>query len=300
MKTRTFRSMLASALLALLLIPSAASAADSLERIRATRTLIVGAREAAVPFSFLNEQKQPVGYSIDICRKVADALRRELKLPELKLAFQRVTAEDRFDKLASGAIDIECGSTTNLKSRQQKAAFSYSIFVSGTRLLVRKDSGISRVEQLGGKRVGIVRGTTAEKIFNGLQASGSGMKLSSFAGNGEAVLALDAGKIDVFPQQEVQLAALMGRLSHPEQFAIVGSGLSVEPVGLLLRREDKQFQVMVDKALAALFASGEINAIYDRWFNSATLKVPMSAMTRDSLMHPSREAGVVRVLGQSF
>ena len=126
------------------------------------------------------------------------------------------------------------------------------------------------------------------------------MKLSSFAGNGEAVLALDAGKIDVFPQQEVQLAALMGRLSHPEQFAIVGSGLSVEPVGLLLRREDKQFQVMVDKALAALFASGEINAIYDRWFNSATLKVPMSAMTRDSLMHPSREAGVVRVLGQSF
>lgn len=300
MKTQTIRSFLRGLLLALFLVPLAAGAADSLDRIRATHTLIIGAREAAVPFSFLNEQKQTVGYSIDICRKVADALRKELKLGELKLAFQRVTAEDRFDKLASGAIDIECGSTTNLKSRQQKAAFSYSIFVSGTRLLVRKDSGISRVESLTGKRVGIVRGTTAEKIFNGLQAGGAGMKLQVFAGNGEAVQALNGGKIDAFPQQEVQLAALTGRLSHPEQFAIVGSGLSVEPIGLLVRKDDKQFLTLVDKALAALFASGEINAIYDRWFNTPTLKVPMSAMTRDSLMHPSHEAGVVRVLGQSF
>ncbi|WP_417068732.1 amino acid ABC transporter substrate-binding protein [Niveibacterium terrae] len=300
MNTRTIRSLLGCALLALLLVPLAASAADSLERIRATRTLLVGVREAAIPFSYLNEQKQPVGYTIDICRKVADALRRELKLSELKLSFQKVTTEDRFDKIASGAIDIECGSTTNLKSRQQKVAFSYSIFVSGTRLLVRKDSGISGLESLNGKRVGIVRGTTSEKIFSGLQASGAGMKLQVFAGNGEAVRALDAGKVDAFAQQEVQLAGQMGRLSHPEQFAVVGAGLSVEPVGLVVRKDDKQLLALVDKALAALFASGEINAIYDRWFNTPTLKVPMSAMTRDSLMHPSHEAGVVRVLGQSF
>lgn len=300
MKTRTISSLLGCALLALLLTPLAASAADSLERIRATRTLLVGVRDAAIPFSYLNEQKQPVGYTIDVCRKVADALRKELKLSDLKLSFQKVTAEDRFDKIASGAIDIECGSTTNLKSRQQKAAFSYSIFVSGTRLLVRKDSGITKFESLTGRRVGIVRGTTGEKIFNGLQASGAGMKLQVFAGNGEAVQALEAGKIDAFVQQEVQLAGLMGRLSNPGQFAIVGAGLSVEPVALLVRKDDKQLLALVDKALAALFSSGEINAIYDRWFNTPTLKVPMSAMTRDSLMHPSHEAGVVRILGQSF
>lgn len=300
MKTRKTLLLAGAFSAALSLIPGAAGAVDTFEKVRNSRTLNVGAREAALPFSFLNERKQTVGYSIELCSRVADALRKELKLSELKINYQKVTAEDRFAKLASGAIDIECGSTTNLKVRQDKVAFSYSIFVSSSRLLARKDSGISRLETLAGKRVGVVRGTTSEMLFSRFQNGGADMKIQVFGGNEDALRSLEAGKIDAFPQQEVQLAGLMGRMRQPGQFAIVGMGLTVEPIALAVRKNDTQLLALVDRTLSGLYQSGEINAIYERWFNTPVLKMPMSVMTRDSFLHPSHEPGVIQVLGLFF
>lgn len=274
---------------------------DTFEKIRQTRTITIGNREAARPFSYLDDQKQPVGYSIELCLKAVEQLRKDLKMPDLKVQYVTVSGAERIPKLLDGTIDLECGSTTNTKSRQEKVAFSYTIFVAGMRLLTRTNSGVTGHAALAGKPVALSKGTTSEKLFTQLRDAEVGtMKLMQFPNNLEAVKALEAGTVAAFPQDDVLLTGLLSTRADASRYALVGDYLSVEPYAIMMRKSDDRLQAAVDKSLKQLYASGEINAIYEHWFNTDTLKLPMSRLLRDSIMRPSKEAGIARVLGYSL
>ncbi|MCX9156124.1 amino acid ABC transporter substrate-binding protein [Niveibacterium sp. 24ML] len=274
---------------------------DTFEKIRQTRTITIGNREAARPFSFLNDQKQAVGYSIDLCLKAVDQLRKDLKLPDLKVQFVTVSGAERIPKLLDGTIDLECGSTTNTKSRQEKVEFSYTIFVAGMKLLTRTNSGVTGHASLAGKPVALSKGTTSEKLFTQLRdAEVTTMKLMQFPNNQEAIKALEAGTVAAFPQDDVLLSGLLSTRTDASRYALVGDYLSVEPYAIMMRKSDDRLQAAIDKTLKQLYASGEINAIYERWFNTDSLKLPMSRLLRDSIMRPSKDAGIARVLGYSL
>ncbi|GAA5181522.1 glutamate/aspartate ABC transporter substrate-binding protein [Niveibacterium umoris] len=283
------------------LLHAESTAADTLEKIRQTHTITIGNREAARPFSFLNDQKQPVGYSIDLCLKAIDQIKKDLKLPELKVQYVTVSGAERIPKLQEGAIDIECGSTTNTKARQEKVDFSYTIFVAGMKLLTRTNSGVANHVALAGKPVALSKGTTSEKLFTQLRDSELGsMKLVQFPSNLDAIKALESGSVAAFPQDDVLLTGLLSTRADASRFALVGDYLSVEPYAIMVRKSDDRLLAIIDKSLKQIYASGEINAIYERWFNTETLKLPMSRLMRDSVMRPSKEPGIARVLGYSL
>lgn len=274
---------------------------DTLEKIRQTRTITIGNREAARPFSFLNEQKQPVGYSIDLCLKAVDQIKKDLKLPDLKVQYVTVSGAERIPKLLDGSIDLECGSTTNTKARQEKVEFSYTIFVAGMKLLTRTNSGVASHTSLAGKPVALSKGTTSEMLFTQLRDSEiSTMKLMQFPNNVDAIKALESGTVAAFPQDDVLLSGLLSTRPDASRYTLVGDYLSVEPYAIMMRKGDERLQAEVDKALKQIYASGEINGIYERWFNTDTLKLPMSRLLRDSIMRPSKEPGIARVLGYSL
>lgn len=284
------------------LLPALASAQsiDTLEKLRKTKVLAVGVRDNSLPFSTLS-QGMASGYSVELCNKVLDQTRKELKIPDLKIQYFPVTASNRFSKLKDGTIDIECGLTVNTRSRQAEASFSYSHFVAGERFLSRKDSGIQEVEALAGKSVAVVKGTTAEKLFTQLRDGQiKTMKLEVFESNPDAFKALEAGKVQAFGQLDIVLESQRLQSSTPDRFVVSSKPMSVEPMGMALRKDDVAFRAIVDKTFSALYASGDINGIYERWFNTGALQIPMSRMLKECVSRPSREAGVALGLGYAL
>ncbi|WP_417070676.1 amino acid ABC transporter substrate-binding protein [Niveibacterium terrae] len=301
MTLNTLHHALCAALLAALPLTVASAQPDTLEKIRQTHTINVGIRSGARPFSFFDEQKQPAGYTVDLCQKVLTQIRKELKLGDLKVSYVPVSAEDRIPKLQNGTIDLECGSTTNTKARTEKVDFSYSTFVSSIKLAARVGSGITTPASLAGKTIALTRGTTAEKLFTQLRASEiRNINLVYFPTNTESVKALQAGKAQAFAGDDVLIAGLLSTLPDGKQFAIVGDGLSVGPYAIMMRKGDKALRELTDKTLASVFASGEINAIYKRWFENDKIKIPMSALTREAITRPSHDSGIARLLGYSL
>jgi len=284
-----------------LLAPLAhAESIDTLDKLRKTHTLLIGVRDDSLPFSTLG-QGNATGYSVELCNKVLEQTRKELKLPDLKAQYVQVTQTDRFKKLKDGVIDLECASTVNTRSRQVDASFSFAHFVGGERMLTRKNTNIQDISNLAGKTVAVVAGTTAEKLFTQLRdGQMKTMKLEIFTTNREAFKALETGKVAAFGQLDIILESQRLQSSDADQFVLSQTPLSVEPMGLMLRKDDAAFRTIVDKTLSTLYSSGEINAIYDRWFNSGKLQVPMSRMLRECLTRPSREPGVALGLGYSL
>jgi len=274
--------------------------ADTLARIKETHAITLGVRDAARPFSFLNEQKQPVGYSVDLCLAAVDEIKRSLKLPELKVNYKVVSGPERIPKLEAGEIDLECGSTTNTKARQEKVAFSYTIFVAGIRVLVPKGTKVESVKDLGGLPVALSKGTTSEKLFTQLAASEVKMQLTTFGSNGEAYQALKEGKVRAFPQDD---SLLMGMASHDnalDRLDLSSVALSVEPYAIMMRKGDAALGAVVDRTLARLYADGSIDTMYRKWFATDRLNIQMSRLTRDSFTRPNKESGVAMLLGYSL
>lgn len=273
---------------------------DTLARVRESRSITLGVREAARPFSFLNAAKQPVGYTVDLCMQAVEEIKRELKLPELKVRTVVVTGSERIPKLVAGEIDLECGSTTNTKARQAQVAFSYTVFVAGMRVLAPKDVKIETLKDLEGLTVGVSKGTTSEKLFTQLGASEVKVQLRAFGSNGEAYEALRSGQVRAFPQDD---SLLMGMAAHDKALDTLGlsaMALSVEPYAIMMRKGDAALGAIVDRSLARAFKSGEIQTLYKKWFATEELTIPMSRLTRDSFMRPNKEAGVAMLLGYSI
>ncbi|HET8748649.1 MAG TPA: amino acid ABC transporter substrate-binding protein [Ramlibacter sp.] len=274
--------------------------ADTLARIKETRAITLGVREAARPFSYLDEQKQPVGYSVDLCLAAVEEIKRTLKLPELAVKYKVVSGAERIPKLEAGEIDLECGSTTNTKARQEKVDFSYTIFVAGIRVLVPKGTKVESVKDLGGLPVALSKGTTSEKLFTQLNASEVKMQLTTFASNGEAYQALKEGRVRAFPQDDSLLLGLASHDNALDRLALSSAVLSVEPYAIMLRKGDTALGAVVDRTLSRLYTGGEINAMYRKWFTTDRMNIQMSRLTRDSFTRPNKEAGVAMLLGYSL
>jgi len=274
--------------------------ADTLARIKETHSITLGVREAARPFSYLNEQKQPVGYSVDLCLAAVDEIKRTLKLPELKVNYKVVAGAERIPKLESGEIDLECGSTTNTKARQEKVAFSYTIFVAGIRVLVPKGMKVESVKDLGGLPVALSKGTTSEKLFTQLAVNEVKMQLTTFASNGEAYQALKAGKVRAFPQDDSLLIGLAAHDNALGQLDLSSVALSVEPYAIMMRKGDAALGAIVDRTLSRLYSGGDIEAMYRKWFVTDRINIQMGRLTRDSITRPNKEAGVAMLLGYSI
>ena len=298
-------SFVATALRALLLISvsnaaSAQAIGDTMTKIRTSKTIVLGVREAARPFSYLNEQKQPVGYSVDLCLNAVDEIKRELKISDLKVQYKVVSGPERIPKLLAGEIDLECGSTTNTKARQEKVDFSYTFFVAAMRVLTPKGLQIQSVRDLNGLPIALSKGTTSEKLFKQLAGGELQAKLESYDNNSEAYKALKDGKVRAFPQDDSLLIGMASNDKALDALDVSALSLSVEPYAVMARKGDIALLAVVDRSLARLYASGDINAIYNKWFTTDALTIRMSRLTRDSFTRPNREAGVAMLLGYSI
>jgi glutamate/aspartate transport system substrate-binding protein len=265
-----------------------AASVDTLKRIRDSGAITIGVREASLPFSFIDAQKQPQGYSIDLCLRVADAVKSELKMPRLDVRFVPVTSSNRIQMVKEGKVDLECGSTTNTRDRQKDVAFAYTTFVAGIKMLAKKSSNISGVEDLRGKTVVVTKGTTSEKMLKRMNEDRV-LKLTILEtkDHDESFAAVADGRAVAFPMDDVLLYGLISKADKPGDFAVVGRYLSVEPYGIMLRKEDPAFERLVDRTLIELFQSGEVRRIYARWFNTKELTVPMNQYLKEAFVIPN-------------
>ena len=261
---------------------------DTLKRIRDTGSILVGVRESSVPFSYLDGQKQPLGYSVDLCLRVADAIKSELKMPKLDVRFVPVTSADRIPALVSGKIDLECGSTTNTRDRQKQVAFAYTTFVAGIKMLAKKASNVNTIEDLRGKAVVVTKGTTSEKLMRTMNDERIlKMNIIESKDHGDSFKAVEDGQAIAFPMDDVLLYGLISKSKKPDDFAVVGKYLSVEPYAIMMRKDEPAFEKIVNRALIDLFQSGEIRRIYAKWFNTKDLVVPLNPFLKEAFQAPN-------------
>lgn len=239
----------------------------TLAKITESGEIVIGHRESSVPFAYLDENQKPIGYSIDLCMKIVEAVEAEVG-KELTVKYVPVNPKTRIALMANGTIDLECGSTTNNLTRQQQVEYLPVTFITGTKLMVRKDSGIQSVADLGGKAVALAQGTTNERaVLAAVEELGLDVKVLPVRDHAEGMLSLETDRVDVYATDHILLFGLISKSKTPEDFAVVGDFLSFDPYALMVRRDDSEFELIGKKALAAVFRSGEIDAIYSKWFD---------------------------------
>ncbi|MFZ6733133.1 amino acid ABC transporter substrate-binding protein [Undibacterium sp. Ji42W] len=276
-----------------LTLPLLAQAGDTIGKIRKTQTLVIGIRETA-PFSYTDENKQPLGYSVDLCLKVADAIKKELKMPAMKIQFYSVDSTTRFTALLEDKIDLECGSTTNNAERRKKVAFTIPHFFSSVRALVKADSGIKNWPQLRNRTVVTTKSTTTVKLLNDRNDTSSlNIKLVEGNSDQDSFKMVEEGKADAFPMDDVLLYSLRAESKAPASFAIVGDPLSIEPYSIMMRKDDPGFKKIVDSEMLRLIHENEIYRIYEKWFTkpippkNINMNMSMGFLLRDSLRFPT-------------
>ncbi|CAG0997533.1 Glutamate/aspartate import solute-binding protein [Burkholderiales bacterium] len=271
-----------------LALPGQAQESATLGRIKKTNTVNIGVRDSSVPFSFLDENKQPVGYSIDLCVRIVESIRAELKLPKLQVNFVPVSSSTRIPAVKEGKIDLECGSTTNTRSRQQDVAFAYTTFVAGIKMVARKSANIKGIEDLAGKTVVLTKGTTAEGIINTINTERRlGIKVIQSPDHAQSFQAVEQDRAAAFVMDDVLLYGLIAKSKKPGDFEVVGKYLSIEPYGIMMQKGDPGFERLVNNALVNMFNNGQAKQIYERWFNSRHMKMPMSHNLREALHTPN-------------
>jgi glutamate/aspartate transport system substrate-binding protein len=237
----------------------------TLKKIKTTNTITLGYRDSSRPFSFVGDDGKPAGYSVDLCTRIAASIGKELGLPNLQVKWVKVTVADRMPAVVKGTVDLECGSTTASLSRQEEVDFSLLTFVDGGSLLVTDAS------TLGGKRVAIIPGTTTEKsLADAVKKRAITVTTVPVKDHAEGVATLDKGTADAYASDRVILIGVGRTSKDPAKLSLVEEFFSYEPYGLMLRRGDAGFRLSINRALAALYRSGEIVPIYEKWFGSMT------------------------------
>ncbi|HSI51669.1 MAG TPA: transporter substrate-binding domain-containing protein [Ideonella sp.] len=246
---------------------SAAPASPTLSRIAETGTINLGHRESSVPFSYYDGKRQVVGYSQDLMLKVADAIKAELKLPALTLKLVPVTSQNRLALVQNGTVDLECGSTSNTAERGRLVAFSTSIFVISTRLLVKRGAAIKDFADLAGRKVVVTSGTTSDRLLRTYNESrGSRIQIVTARDHDDAFQALEQGQVEALMLDDALLYGERAKARLPEDWVVTGTPMSSEVYGCMMRREDPALKAVVDRALTRLLTSGEALKIYTRWF----------------------------------
>jgi len=253
------------------------SAQDSfvLKRIKERGTINMGHREASVPFAYIKDGKVQ-GYSIDLCDKFVEKIKKTLKMPNLKVKLVPVTSQTRLALIANGNIDMECGSTTNNLTRQKQVDYLPVTFITGTKLASKKGSGITEIEDLNGKAIALAQGTTNEKaIKRVMKEKGIKIKIVNVKDHPQGWLALTSGRVDAYATDDVLLYGLISKSKNPDQFQVTGRFLSYDPYGLMVPRNDSTYRRIGTVLLADLMRSGEMLKIYNKWFNPGPTGINM-------------------------
>lgn len=289
------KKVLAASSLVLMLAAAGVSAQEgTLAKIAELGEISIGHRDGAVPFSYYDDQQRPIGYAMDLCAKVVDALKVELDKPDLKVSYLPVTGATRMPLLANGTIDMECGTTTNNAERQRQVTFSNTYFVAGVRILSKKSAPVESMADTKGKTIVTLAGTTSVKVISEANAAQNlGLKILTVKDLAEGMLTLQTERAVALIFDDVSIAGAAATSKTPDDYVMSSEPLSVEPYGIMLRRDDEPFKHLVNATLDELYASGEINAIYDKWFVQAiaprgiNMNFPMSSQLKKVIAQPT-------------
>lgn len=271
-----------------------ASAGPVLERIKSNGRIVIAHRESSVPFSYLESPGKPVGYAVDLCLRIAEAVRKNLQLKALPVEYLAVTPSNRIAAVADGKADLECGSTTNNAERREKVAFTVPHYITGARYMVRADSPVSDLTGFEGRKLVSTKGTTPLKAV----ASANRERLMRIdvleaPDHARAVEMVERGEADGFAMDDVLLYGLIAGRPDPGKLKVVGKFLTIEPLAIMLGRDDPAFKRIVDDEMKRLITSREAHAVYERWFarpippRGVALNLPMNYLLKDFWKYPT-------------
>jgi glutamate/aspartate transport system substrate-binding protein len=267
----------------------------TLKKIKETGSIALGFRDSSIPFSYLDDNQKPIGYAMDICYAIVEAVKKELKLDQLAVELVPVSSSTRIPLLANGTIDLECGSTTNNPERQRQIAFSYTHFLTATRFISKKANKLDKIEDLRGKAVVATSGTSnIKQLIETNAVRNLGINVIHAKDHAEAFLMVEKDRAVAFVMDDILLTAFAVGSKNPEAYAISSDAFSKpEPCGIMLRKDDPAFKKVVDDATATLYQTAEGPKLYDKWFmqkippKGLNLNVPMGAELRHEFARPS-------------
>ncbi|MBC2690865.1 MULTISPECIES: transporter substrate-binding domain-containing protein [Pseudomonas] len=266
----------------------------TLKKIKESGTVTLGYRDASLPFSYLNDAQQPIGYSIELCQKIVDQIKVKVGEPGLKTEYVSVVAATRTPLLINGTIDLECGVTTNTVERQKQIGFLLTSYVASAKYAVKKTAGINSVADLKGKAVVVITGGSGEWITKNLNREKQlGLKILNAKDGGEAFLMLETGRAVAYINDDVQLMATIAQSRSPDAYTLLPEPMSAEPYAIGIRKNDPQFKSFADDVLRNLYSTGVIDAQYPKWFEqpippkNAVINLPMSEALKQAIAHPN-------------
>lgn len=262
---------------------STVQASETIAKIKKSGKVVIGYRESSDPISYIVGGK-PMGYAIDICNNFANTLKKDLKLPNLKIEYKAVTSSTRIPEMLAGNIDMECGTTTNSIQRQQQVNFSTNYYATEVRMVVKANSTVKDLGDLNGKAVATTQGTTSDKYIK-MGAKGEQVKVTNVYGkdHSDSFAMVASGRAAAFVMDDNILAGLIAKSSKPKDFKIVGPVLSSEPYGIMLPKGDAEYKAIADRVVTGMWKNGQMVALYKKWFQSPiapkniNLNMPMSS-----------------------
>jgi glutamate/aspartate transport system substrate-binding protein len=266
----------------------------TLKKIKDTGAITLGHRESSVPFSYYDDNQHVIGYAMDLCYRIVDAVKADLKMDKLEVNLNPVTSATRIPLIANGTVDLECGSTTNNLEREKQVSFTITHFVTANRFVSKKSSNLKTVDDLKSNTIVSTSGTTNIKQINEIGAQRHlDLNIIAAKDHAEAFLMVETDRAAAFVMDDILLYSLVATSKSPDDYVISPDALSVEPYGIMLRREDPAFKKVVDDEMMTTYKSGAINAIYEKWFLKAIppkgiiLNVPMSAVFKKVVANPT-------------
>lgn len=288
----TSREWLAAGLLAT--VATSSWSGPVLDRIKSKGTLVIAHREASIPFSFIDGDKKPVGYAVELCQRVAEAVKKKLALPALKLNYLMVSTADRIPSITEGRADLECSSTTNTPERRAQVSFTVPHYITGTRYMVRADSPIQVLADFQGKKLASTKTTAPLKaISKANQDLLLGISIVEAPEHIKAVEMVEKSEVDGFAMDDVLLYGLMSGRPDPSKLKVVGKFLTIEPLAIMMSKDDPELKHVVDDEMKRLIRSGDAAKLYDRWFQqpippkNTALNLPMNYLLRDFWKYPT-------------
>ncbi|MFA9440030.1 transporter substrate-binding domain-containing protein [Uliginosibacterium sp. sgz301328] len=275
-------------------VASAQELTGTLKKAKDTGKITLGIRESSFPLSYLDANQKPIGYHIDICLKIVDAVKKRINAPNLAVDMVPVTSQNRIPLTTNGTVDLECGSTTNNLDRQKSVAFAPTTYVTQVRMAVKKASGINSITQLNGKPVATTTGTTSVALIRANE-KGKNLDIKEVYGkdHADSFLMLETDRAVAFVMDDNLLLGLIASSKNPSEYTLAGEPLSTEPIAIMLRKDDPQFKALVDTTVGDLAKSGELTKLYAKWFTSpippkgVNLSFPMSEALKEAIASPN-------------
>jgi len=279
------KTLLAAAALFAVAGAAHAQTNDTLAKIKSSGKVVIGTRDSSAPLAYTTGDGKYTGYHVEVCNRIVDAIKNDLKLPNLTTEYTLVTSQNRIPLVTNGTVDLECGSTTNNKTRLQQVAFAPTTYVTNVRIAVKTSSGINSIADLKGKKVATTTGTTSVQLLRKHERA-NGVNFEEVFGkdHADSFLLLDSGRADAFVMDDNILAGNIVNAKNPAEFKIVGETLSEEPIAIMYRKDDPNFKKVVDNAVTSMMKSGEIEKLYNKWFMSP---IPPRNVSVNMAMTPS-------------